>query len=191
MFAGEVDEALLSWCRKQAEQGLWSTLGLDLTQTLDGDDSQAVLDDLAVDFCRLFVTSGGPGSPHESVHVNAQGANADPGLLFGDAAVAVRKLYREAGLELDEGERSLPDALGVELEFMERLCAMEVRATQDGLTDEVVRLRGFQRRMLEDHLGRWAPEYARKLQPQAETDFYRAMFDLMSEFVEWDLQQSP
>jgi TorA maturation chaperone TorD len=189
VFTREVDEALLGWCREQDRLGLWSDLEVDLEEVLEAADSEAVLERLAVDFCKLFITSGSGGSPHESVHVRRPGRNSQKPLLWGDPASEVKDLYREAGFELDEGARQLPDALAVELEFMERLSQQEGAALEEGCSGEVQRLQELQRRMLTEHLAQWVPDYGRNLRSQAGTAFYRAMLDLAAEFVEWDARQ--
>jgi TorA maturation chaperone TorD len=189
VFAQEVDAALLAWCREQDRLGLWSDLELDLEEVLEGTDSEAVLERLAVDFCQLFITSGGGGSPHESVHVGRPGRKRGKPQLWGDAASEMKDLYREAGFELNGEARQLADALAVELEFMERLSQKEAVAREEESSGEMQRLQELQRRMLAEHLVRWVPDYGRKLRSQAGTAFYRAMLDLAAEFVEWDARR--
>jgi TorA maturation chaperone TorD len=179
VFSQEVDEAFLGWCREQDRIGLWSSLGLDFTGTLQ-------VEELAVDFCQLFITSGRTGTPHESVHAKRRRPNRESDLLWGDPASEMKDLYREAGFELDEESHQLPDALGVELEFMEKLSEREAEAGREGLADEVRRLRELQRRMLKDHLGQWLPDYARRLQSRASTDFFRSMLELTADFIDWE-----
>ena len=67
---------------------------------------------------------------------------------------------------------------------MERLSEQEAAAGNERLSDEVRRLHTLQRRMLKEHLGKWLPDYARKLKGRATTDFYRAMFELTADFIE-------
>ncbi len=183
IFSQEVDPALLAWCREQERLGLWADLGLDLVGALAAEDDEALLEELAVEFCRLFITSGTGGSPHESVHSGNLGSRSGSPLLFGDRASAMKQLCREAGFEL-EREEQLPDALEVELELMERLCEWEGEAGSQGKTAEVSRLKALQERALREHLARWVPDYGRKLAAQAESGFYRAMLTLLADFVE-------
>ena len=191
VFAREVDEALLAWCREQGHLGLWAELELHLDEVLDASDTESVVERLAVDFCRLFLTSGAVGSPHESLHVQGPGAKSRVRhLLWGDPAVAAKRLYREAGFEIEGDAHRMPDALDVELEFMERLGLEEVAAREEGRPEEVARLRELQRRMLSEHLARWVPEYARKMKGLAETAFYRSMLGLAADFVEWDAREA-
>jgi len=189
VFTDEVDEAFLDWCGEQQEGGLWSGLGMSFADVVAAADPEATLERLAVDFCQLFVTSGAEGSPHESLHTGAQAAKGGQLLLLRDSAAAVRKLYREAGMELAEAGHLLPDALAVELEFMERLSAQEAVAAEENRPDQVTRLRDLQRRMLGEHVGRWVPAYAQRLAGEATTAFYRTMLNLLADFVEWDTRQ--
>ena len=188
VFTHEVDVPFLDWCRDQGRLGLWSELKLDLDEVLEAGDPEAAVEDLAVDFCRLFITSGAGGSPHESLHVNASREGATS-LLFGDPASATKRLYREAGFGLEEEAHQLPDALSVELEFMETLSQQEADAEGQGQSQEVRRLQQLQRRMLTEHLGLWVPDYARKRSGEAGTAFYRTMLDLAADFVEWDVRE--
>ena len=189
IFTHEVDASLLAWCREQDRLGLWSELQLDLKEVLNAADSEAALEQLAVDFCQLFITSGAWGSPHASVQVQTLAEDGGESLLWGDPASAVKRLYHEAGFELEEEAHLLPDALGVEFEFMERLCHEESVAKQARDSADVQRLQDLQRRMLKEHLARWVPAYGRKLKSRASTDFYRAMTDLAADFVEWDARE--
>lgn len=184
----EVDAEFLDWCREQERDGLWSALELDLTETLATTDTSAVVEELAVDYCQLFITSGRFGTPHESVHVKREGAADKAALLWGDPASAVKKLYREAGFEISAEAHRLPDALTVEFEFMERLCQDEAKAGEADRGEEVARLRVFQQRMLREHLGQWLPAYARKLQAAAQTGFYRVLLALAADFIECELE---
>ncbi len=190
VFAQEVDAALLDWCREQDRLGLWSELGLDLGEILEASDGEAMVERLAVDFCQLFLTSGAVGSPHESVRVNTSDpvAGANP-LLWGDPASAAKRLYRDAGFEIEEGAHRMPDALDVEFEFMERLGQAEAAAREEGCSEEVQRLQELQHRMLSEHLARWVPDYGREQKSRAETAFYRVMLELAADFVEWDTRE--
>ncbi len=187
VFTHEVDESLLAWCREEGRLGLWSELAPNLTASLESSDPETTLEELALDFCRLFIISGTAGSPHESVQRAGKKGNATP-LLWGDPASMVKDLCREAGFEIAEQAHLLPDHLGVELELMERLSSAEAVANSEGSPDEVGRLQELQRRMLDGHLSRWVPEYGRRLGSSANTVFYREILGLVADFVDWDAQ---
>jgi TorA maturation chaperone TorD len=181
----EVDESLLAWCRDEGRLGLWSELAPNLTASLESSDPETTLEALALDFCRLFITSGTAGSPHESVQ---RADKKGTPLLWGDPASMVKDLCREAGFEIAEQAHLLPDHLGVELELMERLSGAEASANDEDSPDEVRRLQELQRRMLDEHLCQWVPEYGRRLGSSANTVFYREILGLLADFVDWEAQ---
>ena len=187
----EVDESLLNWCRDQAKVGLWADLRIDLSAFLEEQSQHDLIEDLAVDYCALFVTSGRTGTPHESVHVQASDRKEESVLLWGDSASDVKDLYREAGFEIDENEHQLPDALGVELEFMERLCSREAQAEKENRPKDVDRARELQARMLNKHLSQWTPAWARKLACAAKSEFYRSMLNFTADFIDWEAEEHP
>ena len=189
VFEREVDRPFLDWCSEQERAGLWSDLGLPMGRILESASPEDLLEELAVEFCRLFVTSGGAGSPHESVQMDAANPNGEPSLLMGDAVSAVKALYRKAGFALEEGAHRLPDTLSVELEFMERLTADEACAREAGDEDRLRCLQALQRRMLDQHLVLWLPPYGEKLESAARTDFYRSMLNMAVQFVKFDFAE--
>ncbi|MDP2167273.1 MAG: molecular chaperone TorD family protein [Thermodesulfovibrionales bacterium] len=86
----------------------------------------------------------------------------------------VHAFYESAGLMLDE-ELGLPaDHIGVELLFMSYLV-------------ENNRLE-LQRKFLEGHLLKWAPQYMDKLQKAAESGFYKDMTAIIKNFLLMDYE---
>jgi DMSO reductase family type II enzyme chaperone len=93
--------------------------------------------------------------------------------------------YRAYGLNMaaDAGERQ--DHLCVELEFMSVLAAKEAYAL-DGQAggDALLACRESQRDFLREHLGRWAPAFARMLMTRAGPGLLSAFAALLRKFVE-------
>lgn len=89
---------------------------------------------------------------------------ADP--LFQPHRLAdLAAFYRAFGMELgpEGGERH--DHLAVELEFMAVLTGQEAHALAQRLPDDLLAVNlQAQRRFLREHLGRWCPAFARRLQ---------------------------
>ncbi len=81
-----------------------------------GDD---LLEDLAVEYARLFIGPGKHISPHESVH--HQRDDGQSGLLWGMSTVEVKKFIESTGLEYKSDYQGLPYHISVELEFMREL----------------------------------------------------------------------
>lgn len=118
--------------------------------------------------------------PYESVFLDPES------LLGGRVTEQVLESYRRAGFApgtlAHRGDNA--DHVGVELALLSFLCGAEAQAWQDGLLDRALRMRGLQRRFLDEHLLRWLPGLAQAIRQQSsETTFYTALADLLSAFV--------
>lgn len=138
----------------------------------DSDAPTGIVRFLEQDYMGLFVV---PGSryvfPFEDVHlgtVTESGQGRGP--LLGVRAVAAKRMYREAGAELDHACKMLPNHVGVELAFMGFLCEREA-AANDGND----RYRDLQFRFLNEHLNEWFPVLERMIRTNARSPFYRGL----------------
>lgn len=136
------------------------------------------LQDLLVDYTRLFL---GPvralAQPYESVWSGADAA------LMTDRTMALVALYGEAGFELDEGFRDLPDHVAAELEFLYLLIFRENQARANGDPAASRAAGELRRRFLGAHLGAWVEPFAAAVREGAQTAFYRTLADLTAAFV--------
>jgi len=149
-----------------------------------GEPQKAKLD-LRVEYARLFVGPAAlPCPPYGSVYRERPGKD-QLGLVMGESTVAVKNLYREAGLEMSTGTQ-LPDHISVELEFMHYLCREEA-ARRESKTTAAGEFMDFQGRMLKEHLGLWVPEFTALVGQSTEHDFYRALANLTSAYVELEI----
>jgi TorA maturation chaperone TorD len=161
---------------------------------------EAGMQDLQQEFMDLFaVPAGRYVTPFEDVY---RGASAERklGPLLGEHAVAVRRLYRAAGGEVDENCRELPTHIGVELAFMSFLCAREAAArsgegapfpSDDCASASAPRdcFRALQLRFLREHLNAWFPQLNRAIQEQAASGLYRGLGELTQAVLEHDAAQ--
>ena len=135
-------------------------------------------DELLVDYTRLFL---GPvdilAKPYGSVWLDADAP------LMGDSTMAVLQHYEDAGFEVDEGFRDLPDHIAVELEFLYVLLfrEAEVRLRQD--TQTLAGLARMRQRFLGEHLGQWVGPFAAAVAAGAQTSYYRDLAELTARFV--------
>jgi hypothetical protein len=109
---------------------------------------------------------------------------ADP--LFQPHRLAdLAAFYRAFGLEVttDAGERQ--DHLCLELEFMCVLAAKEAYALEHQLAaDQLAQCREAQKKFLREHLGRWAPAFARRLTAATNEPTLRVLAEFTRAFVE-------
>jgi len=142
------------------------------------------------EYMNLFAApTGAYVMPFEDVYRGA----AEPGgrgPLLGERAIAARRLYREAGGEMDGDCKELPTHIGVELGFMSFLCAREAEAQRggEGANGKVhpCFYRGLQLRFLREHVGAWFPQLNRAIQKQASSGLYRGLAQLTEVVLERD-----
>jgi TorA maturation chaperone TorD len=134
--------------------------------------------ELLVDYTRLFI---GPldtlARPYGSVWLDARQT------LMQDSTQAVLALYAEGGFDMDEEFRDLPDHIAAELEFLYLLLFRQAEAKRNGDAKASSDYSGLQRRLLDEHLGRWIEPFAAAIRAGAQTAFYRELAALTESFV--------
>ena len=127
-------------------------------------------EDLMVEYARLFV---GPyelkAPPYGSVYLDQERR------VMGDSTMEVIRIYKEAGLSIDEDFKELPDHIAVELEFMYYLLYQEVEALENSQLDRASALRETQERFLKRFLKPWIPPFCAKIKENTENEFYVAL----------------
>ncbi|KKM09501.1 hypothetical protein SY88_17950 [Clostridiales bacterium PH28_bin88] len=171
-------------------QGVMKDMGLDLSGEFYQHPVEQVVEELAVEYCRLFIGPGIHFPPYESVYAGEFVAGGGiKGLLWGEAAVEVNRFIRECGLEFDASYRGLPDHLGVELDLMGQLAAWEASAWSEGDAGDARMAVELQSRFMKDHLVKWVPDYCQQLAGAARVPFYREMSLLTKDFIMIDMER--
>ncbi len=124
-------------------------------------------------------------TPYEAVYLDERvvGDQVIRGLLMGPSTLAVRQLYREAGVEAVEDLGELPDHVGLELACMESLCEAEASAWRREDPEAARRARGLEHRLLEEHLLQWVPALCARVRDNARGPFYRGIAALTEAFL--------
>lgn len=139
---------------------------------------QEVLDELAVDYARIFlsagVAQGKAAFPFESVYTSRQH------LMMQESRNDVIALYAEKGLTPGKDMYRVPeDHLGLLLEYMALLCT-ETLQKEGELQDAPLK---EQKDFLNQHLINWVPAFAADVVAYASTDFYRGLGKLTKGFL--------
>ncbi len=134
--------------------------------------------------------------------------------IMGDVTMEVKKSYADAGfgISLRHGNE-LPDDLKLEMEFMYRLCELEISAWKSGDREAAIRYMRLQKEFLTQHALEWIPylcddlynpefklglgkklhyeeEMARKYEGETvEADFYRGVALITKSVLEHDHTQ--
>lgn len=178
LYIKEVDQGLLDMLVKMqfptacADEELEEGYRLleESLKNISGD----FLDDLAVDYARVFlsagVAQGMAAFPYESVYTSKKR------LMMQDARNSVAALYGAEGLKPGKDMFRAPeDHVGLELEFMAHLC--EKSLAGDPLGEEQ------QRTFLKTHLLNWIYVFTSEVIKYAQTDFYKALGKITRGFM--------
>ncbi|MBI5301792.1 MAG: molecular chaperone TorD family protein [Chloroflexi bacterium] len=103
-----------------------------------------------------------------------------------ELASSLRQHYGQFGVAPRENQE---DLLPVELEFMAFLCARESDVWQVNASESARQLRLQERTFLDDHLGRWFPEFCRRVSDRAPSPFFDALIHLSDTWL--DLEYGP
>jgi TorA maturation chaperone TorD len=102
----------------------------------------------------------------------------------------VQALYNDFDfrVELDEARVMSADHIGVELEFMYKLCDAEYSALVDGEYKIASEIAEIQYNFLTEHLLEWAPMFLLNVKSEAGTALYFDAADLALEFMLSDFE---
>lgn len=162
IFQREVDGPLLKELISRRDE-LPDVLGEDPLPGLSPDNVDAAVEDLAVEYCRLFVGPHGHMAPVESI---ARGE----GRYWGPSTEAVADFYRSAGLAPLSEMNLLPDHLSMELDCLALL-------EEAGRGEEAVT---FAR----EHVLQWLPTLAKHVLTSATMVFYRVWTEALLKTLE-------
>jgi putative dimethyl sulfoxide reductase chaperone len=171
-----------------AEERVFNSM-LDAARRLDPDLARVAarlgqdfaaqdLEKLLVDYTKLFLGPPQPlARPHGSFWLTGETT------LWQDSTLAVLQLYEEAGFDLDDEFREVPDHIAVELEFLYLLTFRQHEAHRAGLADVLLNWQQLKAVFLSRHLGAWIGRFAAAVKAGAQTAFYRDLAELTERFI--------
>ena len=169
---------------EELEEIFGSAAVSELRQFVSG--FQGDYEGLDQEFQDLFmVPLGRYVTPYEAVYRDEREVDDTrvQGLLMGPSTLAVKQLYREAGADISENFKDLPDHVGLELACMQFLCEAEARAWEADHHEEIRRVRSFQKRLLDEHLLQWVPALCGRILERAPGPFYRGIASLAEVYL--------
>jgi len=167
--------------------GVFSDLGISLGEEFYGTPENELVEELAVEYARLFLGPGEHISPHESVHHEVDGG--DWGLLWGQETVKVKQFMESAGLAYAADYKGIPDHISVELEFLQKLTLGEGTAwAEEDIEGAVFGLK-MEKMFIKKHLIKWVPMFCDKVIARANAPFYREMAEVTKGFVQFEQQK--
>ena len=140
---------------------------------------EKLVNELTLEYTRLFIGPGPHLSPHESVY--RQDGN---GRLWGESTVKVKAFIEHYGFGYITGHKIIPDHISVEMEFMQAITAMEAEAWKNDDKETVSHCLQIESLFIHEHLARWATHFCNKIMAEAKHPFYREMASLAHDFIE-------
>jgi TorA maturation chaperone TorD len=184
LFRMEVTADLLRQIRETDFFSILSSMGAGFEDDLVNADEDQLLEDLAVEYARLFLGPDKHISPHESVH--HERGDGDWGQLWGLSTVEVKKFIESAGLEYKSEFKGLPDHISVELEFMQAVTKEEALERKNDNHDKVNYCLQIEKKFIDEHLLKWIPLFCDKVIDQATHSFYRELAKITKDFIEFE-----
>ena len=187
IYRQEVSSDLLQHLKDPQFMGVLANLGIEMNNGYFKKPERELLEDLSVEYTRLFLGPGKHISPHESVHHKKEGTQS--GQLWGESTAEVKKIIESSGLEYKTEYTGLPDHISVELEFMQQVILREEQAWKDDDKETALLCQENGKKFVDGHLARWVPNFCEKVIEAAESPFYREMAQLTRSFIEFEKQE--
>jgi anaerobic sulfite reductase subunit A len=153
---------------------------LRFDKTINDAVSDKHINNLVLEYTRLFIGPGKHISPYESVYRDNENA------LWSETTVEVKNFIESSGLEYSYNWSGLPDHIGVELEFMQRLTCHEKEAWSREDKETAIRCLEFEKKFVDEHLSQWVPIFCNKVKEETQTAFYREIAELTRQFIDFD-----
>lgn len=141
-------------------------------------------DCLEIEYARLFVGPYGlRAPPYGSVYLE------NGRQVMGASTLRAREIYVETGLDVAETFKDAPDHIAAELEFVYFLIFKAIEAIGHSDMEAAMFYLAKRRAFLQDHLGAWISEFAREVEENSETCFYRNLARATRIFIQKDLEE--
>jgi TorA maturation chaperone TorD len=187
VYRRELTIELLQQMKDQQFQEVLSSLGVKLNNGFFGNSEKELLENMAVEYTRLFVGPGKHISPYESVQHKKEGVQS--GQLWGELTAEVKNIIESSGLEYESEYTGLPDHISVELEYMQHVVQREAQAWEADDDQMALLCHKNEKEFVDEHLIRWVPDFCEKVIEAAEMPFYREMARLTRSFIEFEKQE--
>ena len=187
VYRQELTSELYQQMKDNEFQEVLSSLGVKLNNGFFQNSQQELLENLAVEYTRLFVGPGKHISPHESVQHKKEGVQS--GQLWGELTAEVKKIIESSGLEYTSEYTGMPDHISVELEFMQQVVRREAQAWGADDDETAWLCLKNEKTFIDEHLGGWISDFCEKVIEAAEMPFYGEMARLTRNFIEFEKQE--
>lgn len=187
IFRTEVTKELLENIKERSFLSMLSDMGVNFDNDFLSKPEDTLLEDLAVEYTRLFLGPDKHISPHESVH--HERGDGDWGVLWGRSTVEVKSFIETAGLKYKSEFTGLPDHISVELEFMHAVTKEEAQAWENNDIERANYCCQIEKKFMTEHLLKWGHIFCDKIMAEAELSFYREIAGITKNFMEFEKEE--
>ncbi len=181
-FREEPTSAFIKQFKNPEFLDVLSSIGIKIETGFLKQPEEKLLEDLSIEYARLFLGPGKHISPHESVHHERD--DGDWGRLWGKSTVEVQKFIESTGLTYKPEYSGIPDHISVELEFMQELTKREAEAWEEDDINGALSCLNIEKRFIDEHLIRWIPILCEKVILEADLSFYIEIARLTKSFIQ-------
>jgi TorA maturation chaperone TorD len=132
------------------------------------------------EYNRLFLIRP-KAPPYETIYTDAEGQ------MRGLLTAQLEEKYLNAGLAISPELNELPDHISVELEFMAYMCMKESEAHSANEVLEATHFRDLQVSFMGQHLARWFPSFAKRINEADPGSIYQYLLPAAYEFLRNEL----
>jgi TorA maturation chaperone TorD len=187
VFRKELSTDMLARIKDSGFRDVLSSLEVQLGDEFFSAPEEELIENLAVEYTRLFLGPGRHISPHESIHYERD--DGDWGRHWGASTVEVKKFVESLGLKYKESDTSIPDHISVELELMQKVIEKEKQAWSTNGSKDVLHYLKIEKMFMEDHIMKWIPQFCDKVIAEAEFSYYREMAELTKNFLALEMEE--
>ena len=187
VYRKELTSEMLAQIKAPRFKEVLSDLEVKLGDEFFSVSDKELIENLAIEYTRLFLGPGRHISPHESVQYERD--DGDWGSLWGASTVEVKKFVESLGLKYKESDTSIPDHISVELELMQKIIEKEKQAWGMKNVKDALHYLKIEKMFMEDHLGKWVPQFCDKIINEAEMSFYSEMAKITAKFVDIEAEE--
>jgi TorA maturation chaperone TorD len=187
VYRQELTSELLQQMKENRFQEVLSHLGVKLNNGFFQNSEKELLEDLAIEYTRLFVGPGKHIPPYESVHHIKEGVQS--GQLWGELTAEVKRVIESSGLEYKSDFTGMPDHISVELEFMQQVVQREAQAWEADDDKTALLCLKNEKNFVDEHLFCWISDFCEKVIKVAELPFYREIARLTQTFMDFEKEE--
>ncbi len=180
LFREEINAESLRQLKEPVIKEVLAEMGVQY-EIFSKKDQDKLLEDLAVEYARLFLGPDKHISPHESIH--HQRDDGDWGTHWGGSTVDVKKFIETAGFEYKPEYTGMPDHISVELDFMKEAARREAQAIEENDWEGALYCQKMEKKFICDHLMKWIPAFCDRIISQSELSFYGDLAEVTKDFI--------